>query len=97
MSIYVGKTSGASLYQGMAIQFFWVLAAYGLARLMWARGGLNIRRWEDKQWTIRQRKHQLRLGPLRCSDDTRAFTPHLEKLGRARDGLQRKFSPLDRG
>jgi ABC-2 type transport system permease protein len=38
VSIYVGKTSGASLYQGMAVQFFWVLAAFGLARLMWARG-----------------------------------------------------------
>jgi ABC-2 type transport system permease protein len=38
VSIYVGKTSGAPLYQGMVIQLLWVLAAYGLARLMWARG-----------------------------------------------------------
>ena len=38
VSIYVGKTTGAALYQGMAIQLFWVVAAYGFARFMWSRG-----------------------------------------------------------
>ncbi|HUR47466.1 MAG TPA: ABC-2 family transporter protein [Candidatus Saccharimonadales bacterium] len=38
VSIYVGKATGPALYQGLAIQAFWVLAAYGLARLMWSRG-----------------------------------------------------------
>jgi ABC-2 type transport system permease protein len=38
VSIYVGKSTGAELYQGLAIQFFWVVAAYGFARFMWARG-----------------------------------------------------------
>ena len=38
VSIYVGKTSGAALYQGLAMQIFWVLASYGLARLVWYRG-----------------------------------------------------------
>ena len=38
VSIYVGKSTGAALYQGLAIQAFWVLAAYGLARFIWAQG-----------------------------------------------------------
>ena len=38
VSIYVGKSSGAALYQGLAIQFLWVVAAYLFARFMWARG-----------------------------------------------------------
>ena len=38
VSIYVGKVSGAALYQGMIIQFLWVMAAYLFARFMWARG-----------------------------------------------------------
>jgi ABC-2 type transport system permease protein len=38
VSIYVGKTTGAAIYQGLAIQAFWVLAAYGLARAVWYRG-----------------------------------------------------------
>ena len=42
VSIYVGKTSGASLLQGLLIQFAWVLAAYVLARWVWNRG---IRRY----------------------------------------------------
>lgn len=42
VSIYMGKVSGAQLIQGMAIQAFWVLAAYGAARWAWHRG---IRRY----------------------------------------------------
>ena len=38
VSIYVGKSTGAALYQGLAIQFLWVVAAWLLARFMWARG-----------------------------------------------------------
>ena len=38
VSIYVGKATGAALYQGMVIQFLWVVAAYLFARFMWARG-----------------------------------------------------------
>jgi ABC-2 type transport system permease protein len=37
VSIYVGKVAGAALYQGMVIQFLWVVAAYLFARFMWAR------------------------------------------------------------
>ncbi len=38
VSIYVGRTTGMALTQGLVVQFLWVLAAYGFARLMWARG-----------------------------------------------------------
>jgi ABC-2 type transport system permease protein len=38
VSIYVGKATGVALYQGMVIQFLWVVAAYLFARFMWARG-----------------------------------------------------------
>jgi ABC-2 type transport system permease protein len=37
-SIYLGRVSGAELWQGFALQVFWVVACYGLARLLWARG-----------------------------------------------------------
>jgi len=38
VSIYLGKVTGAQLVQGMAIQAFWVVVAYGLARFTWQRG-----------------------------------------------------------
>ena len=38
VSIYVGKSTGSALYQGLFIQFLWVVAAYLFARFMWARG-----------------------------------------------------------
>jgi ABC-2 type transport system permease protein len=38
VSIFVGKVSGSELYQGLATQAGWVLAAYGLARWVWSRG-----------------------------------------------------------
>jgi len=38
VNIYLGRATGASLYQGLIIQALWVVAAYGLARLMWRRG-----------------------------------------------------------
>src|SRR6184192_1076121 len=38
VSIYVGKTTGHELYQGLLIQTAWVVAAYLLARWVWKRG-----------------------------------------------------------
>jgi len=38
VSIYLGQTTGAALWQGLAMQLTWVLIAYGLARFMWSRG-----------------------------------------------------------
>ncbi len=38
VSIYMGKTSGTELIEGMVVQAFWVLAAYGTARFAWNRG-----------------------------------------------------------
>jgi ABC-2 type transport system permease protein len=42
VSIYLGKTAGPELWQGLIIQLFWVTAAYLLARWVWRRG---IRRY----------------------------------------------------
>jgi len=38
ISVYMGKTTGAELARGLALQVFWVIAAYGIARLAWNRG-----------------------------------------------------------
>jgi len=38
VSIYLGRVSGTALYQGMAVQAFWVVAAYALGRFVWQRG-----------------------------------------------------------
>jgi ABC-2 type transport system permease protein len=38
VSIYMGKTQGTELVEGLAMQLFWVAAAYGLARFAWRRG-----------------------------------------------------------
>lgn len=38
VSIYLGQTTGPDLWRGLAIQAGWLLAAYGLARLVWSRG-----------------------------------------------------------
>src|SRR6266446_2897159 len=38
VSVYMGKTTGANLAQGLAIQTLWVIAAYALARFAWRRG-----------------------------------------------------------
>jgi ABC-2 type transport system permease protein len=38
VSLYLGHTVGLAMYQGLLVQSAWVLAAYGLARLAWARG-----------------------------------------------------------
>jgi ABC-2 type transport system permease protein len=38
VSIYLGQVSGTALWQGLAMQFFWVVASYGLARWIWHRG-----------------------------------------------------------
>ncbi len=38
VSIYLGRVSGVELWRGLAIQAFWVVAAYALARWVWGRG-----------------------------------------------------------
>jgi len=38
VSIYLGRSAGPELWHGLWIQFAWVVAAYGFARLMWHRG-----------------------------------------------------------
>ena len=38
VSVYMGKSTGAALVQGLGIQLLWVGATYGLARLAWQRG-----------------------------------------------------------
>lgn len=38
VNIYLGRTTGAELDQGLIIQACWVVAAYGLARFVWSRG-----------------------------------------------------------
>ena len=38
VSIYMGKAQGNALWFGFAVQLFWVVAAYAIARLTWARG-----------------------------------------------------------
>jgi ABC-2 type transport system permease protein len=38
VSIYMGKTTGRELAQGLVIQAAWVVAAWLLARFMWSRG-----------------------------------------------------------
>jgi ABC-2 type transport system permease protein len=38
VSIYMGKTTGADLARGLAIQVFWVVATYAFARLAWNQG-----------------------------------------------------------
>ena len=38
VSIYMGKVQGAELARGLATQLVWVIAAYAVARVAWARG-----------------------------------------------------------
>jgi ABC-2 type transport system permease protein len=38
VSIYLGRTTDAALWQGLLIQVFWVLVFYALARAVWHRG-----------------------------------------------------------
>jgi ABC-2 type transport system permease protein len=38
VSVYLGKTAGPAMWAGLAMQALWVVAAFGLARLVWARG-----------------------------------------------------------
>ncbi|MBK9140263.1 MAG: ABC-2 family transporter protein [Verrucomicrobia bacterium] len=42
VSVYLGRVTGAELWQGLAIQAGWVIAGYALARWVWSRG---IRRY----------------------------------------------------
>ncbi len=38
VSIYMGKTAGTDILLGLLAQAFWVIAAYGAARIAWRRG-----------------------------------------------------------
>ena len=38
VNIYLGRVTGPSLGLGLLVQFLWVVAAYLLARVVWARG-----------------------------------------------------------
>lgn len=38
IQVYMGKIVGLDLWRGLAMQFFWVLVAFGFARFMWRRG-----------------------------------------------------------
>lgn len=38
VSVYLGRITGAELWQGLAIQFFWVVFFYILARWTWRKG-----------------------------------------------------------
>lgn len=38
IQVYLGKTAGAAMWQGLMMQVFWVLAALAFARFMWRRG-----------------------------------------------------------
>src|SRR5438552_3364054 len=38
VSIYLGQSTGPALWEGLSIQAFWVMTAYGLARFFWSRG-----------------------------------------------------------
>jgi len=42
ISVYLGRVTGAELWRGLAMQVFWVVAMYGLARWVWRAG---IRRY----------------------------------------------------
>ena len=38
VSIYMGRVGGAELWHGLGMQMLWVILAFGMARLGWARG-----------------------------------------------------------
>jgi ABC-2 type transport system permease protein len=38
VNVYLGRITGDAMYRGLFIQLLWVVATYGLARLVWARG-----------------------------------------------------------
>ena len=38
VSVYLGQTAGAAMWQGLGIQAAWVLVFYLLARWVWSRG-----------------------------------------------------------
>jgi ABC-2 type transport system permease protein len=38
IGIYMGRTTGAELARGLAVQLLWVIGAYLLARFAWKRG-----------------------------------------------------------
>jgi ABC-2 type transport system permease protein len=38
VSLYLGRVTGNGIWSGLAIQLFWVLFFYGLARYVWSRG-----------------------------------------------------------
>ena len=38
VSVYMGKITGPALWNGLMVQFIWVLLSYSFARFMWRRG-----------------------------------------------------------
>jgi ABC-2 type transport system permease protein len=38
IAIYMGKVAGVSIWLGLAMQLFWLVLAYGMARFAWSRG-----------------------------------------------------------
>jgi ABC-2 type transport system permease protein len=38
VSVYLGKTTGTALWQGLVMQALWVAVMYGLARFIWRKG-----------------------------------------------------------
>jgi ABC-2 type transport system permease protein len=38
VSVYLGKTSGGALWQGLVLQALWVVVMYGVARFIWRKG-----------------------------------------------------------
>jgi len=54
ISIYMGKTTGADLVQGLAVQALWVVAAYASARFAWRRG---IKKYSDRKSTRLNSSH----------------------------------------
>lgn len=38
VSVYLGQSTGPELWRGLALQLFWVIASFTLARFIWSRG-----------------------------------------------------------
>jgi ABC-2 type transport system permease protein len=38
VSVYLGRTTGPALWEGLSIQLFWIVTFYAVARLVWSRG-----------------------------------------------------------
>ena len=38
MSVYLERATGTALFNGLMMQVLWVMALYGVARLVWRQG-----------------------------------------------------------